>query len=101
MPFIVEATDRPNSAELRERVRPAHIAYLEANLDRLIAAGAKLDDAGVTATGSIYILATDSREEAEAFVAGDPFVTEGVLGDIVATRWRKAIFDHQSFIPKS
>ncbi len=35
MPFIVEATDQPNSAELRERVRPAHIAYLEANLDKL------------------------------------------------------------------
>lgn len=101
MPFIVEATDRPDSAALRERVRPAHIAYLEANLDRLIAAGAKLDDDGVTAIGSIYIIATDSREEAEGFVAADPFVTEGVLGTIVATRWRKAIFDHQSFIPKS
>ena len=101
MPFIVEATDKPNSAALRERVRPAHIAYLEANLDKLIAAGAKLDDDGVTATGSVYVIATDSREVAEAFVAADPFVTEGVLGNIVATRWRKAIFDHQSFIPKS
>lgn len=101
MPFIVEATDRPNSAELRARVRPAHIAYLEANLDKLLAAGAKLADDGETATGSIYILATDSRAEAEAFVAADPFVIEGVLGGIVARRWRKAIFDHQSFIPKS
>lgn len=100
MPFMVEANDRPNSAALRERIRPAHIAYLESNLDKLIAAGAKMADDGVTAIGSLYLIATDSREEAEAFVAADPFVTEGVLGDYVATRWRKAIFDHQSYIPK-
>ncbi len=55
----------------------------------------------MTAIGSVYVIATDSREVAEAFVAADPFVTEGVLGNIVATRWRKAIFDHQSFIPKT
>lgn len=101
MPYMVIATDKPETAALRARVRPAHIAYLEANLPMLIAAGAKLADDGETALGSLYLLATDSRADAEAFVARDPFTTSGVFGEIVATRWRKAILDHVSFIPKS
>jgi len=101
MPYMVIADDKPDSAELRARVRPTHIAYLEANLGKLIAAGAKMADDGVTATGSLYVIDTDSRAEAESFVANDPFMKEGVFSGFVATRWRKAILDGRSFIPKS
>jgi uncharacterized protein YciI len=98
---MVTAEDRAGTEELRARMRPEHVAYLEANLDKLIGAGAKLADDGETALGSLYLLATDSREEAERFVAEDPFFTSGVFSGFVATRWRKAILDHQTFIPKS
>jgi len=101
MPYMVVALDKPDTAALRADTRPAHVAYLESNLDKLIGAGAKLSDDGETALGSLYLIDTDSREEAEAFVAADPFTKAGVLGEAVATRWRKAILDHQSFIPKS
>lgn len=100
MPYMVVADDRPDSAALRAEVRPAHIAYLEAHLDKLIGAGAKLADDGVTALGSLYLIDTDSREEAERFVANDPFMQRGVFSGFTATRWRKAILDHHSFIPK-
>ncbi len=101
MPFMVVATDKPNSQALRAEVRPRHIAYLEANLPKLIAAGAKMSDDGKDAIGSLYLIDTDERAEAERFVAQDPFTMAGVFGEIVATRWRKAIFDHVSFIPKT
>ena len=101
MPYMVIADDSPDSADLRAKIRPSHIAYLEANLDKLIAAGAKMADDGVTATGSLYVIDTDSRTEAERFVAEDPFMREGVFSGFVATRWRKAIVDGRSFIPKA
>jgi len=101
MPFMVVATDKPNTAALRADVRPRHITYLEANLTKLIAAGAKMSDDGATAIGSLYLIDTDDRAEAERFVAEDPFTKEGVFAEFVATRWRKAIFDHVSFIPKT
>ena len=101
MPYMVIADDKPDSDDLRAKIRPAHIAYLEANLDKLIAAGAKMADDGVTATGSLYVIDTDSRTEAESFVAEDPFMREGVFSGFVATRWRKAIVDGRSFIPKA
>lgn len=101
MPYMVIADDKPGTADLRARVRPDHVAYLESNLGKLIAAGAKLDDDGVTATGSLYVIDTNSREEAERFVAEDPFMREGVFSGFVTTRWRKAILDGNSFIEKS
>lgn len=101
MPYMVIADDRPDSADLRARIRPSHIAYLESNLPKLLGAGAKMADDGVTAIGSLYLIDTDSREEAERFVAEDPFMREGVFAGFVATRWRKAILDGRSFIPKA
>lgn len=100
MPYMVVADDKPGTAELRARVRSAHVAYLESHLERLIGAGAKLADDGTTAIGSLYLIDTDDRAEAERFVAADPFMVEGVFSGFVATRWRKAILDGRSFIPR-
>lgn len=98
MPFLIETWDRPDGAECRVRTRPDHIAYLEAHLDRLLGAGAKLSDDGETALGTVYVVDTDSRDEAQAFVDADPFTRAGLPGRVVLTRWRKAIFDRRSFI---
>lgn len=57
-------------------------------------------DDGVTAIGSLYLIDTDDRDEAEQFVAADPFMQRGVFAGFVATRWRKAILDGRSFIAK-
>jgi uncharacterized protein len=100
MPFMIETWDRPDAAAVRAKTRPAHIAYLEANLEKLLAAGAKLADDGETALGTLYIVTTNDRNEAQHFVAEDPFTKAGVPGQIVVTRWRKAIFDSKSYIQK-
>ena len=64
MPYLIDATDKPDAAALRQAQRPEHLAYLEANLRRLIAAGAKLRDDGATAWGSVYILDVEERGRA-------------------------------------
>jgi hypothetical protein len=93
MPFLIDATDKPDSAELRKTTRPAHLAFLEKSLPKLLAAGAKLRDDGETAWGSAYIVDTDDRAAAEAFIAEDPFSKAGLFGTVTVTRWRKAIFN--------
>jgi uncharacterized protein YciI len=95
MPYLIDATDKPDAAALRQAHRPDHLAYLEASLANLIAAGAKLRDDGVTAWGSVYILAVETRAEAEAFIAADPFARAGLFEQVAITRWRKGFFDHQ------
>src|SRR5260370_32047297 len=55
MPYFIETYDKPGRQSLRQRVRPAHLQYLEMNKNKLLASGAKLDDAGANASGGIYI----------------------------------------------
>lgn len=92
MPFLIDATDRAGAAGLRQATRPRHLQYVGDNVGRLLAAGAKLDEAGVAA-GTFYIIDTEDRAEAEAFVAGDPYSLEGVFAETSVTRWRKGFFN--------
>jgi len=98
MPYLIIAEDAPGMADLRAKTRPAHLAYLRANLDRLIAAGARLTDDGERATGSMYILDTDSRGVAEAFISADPYMSGGVFAGHTVTRWRQGVLDRRSFL---
>jgi uncharacterized protein len=93
MPYLIDATDKPESHALRAAHRPAHLRFLEDNVARLIAAGAKLADDGGAAWGSIYIVDTDDRAVAEAFIAADPYVAAGLFASVAITRWRKGFFD--------
>ena len=67
-----------------------HLQYLELNKNKLLASGAKLDDAGENASGGIYILDTDSRSDAEAFTKAELFQRIITNNQSVATnnhRW--------------
>jgi uncharacterized protein YciI len=90
---MVETYDMPESGDLRLRLRPAHLKYLETNRHLLLACGAKLDDTGEAASGGLYLLAVETRDEAEAFIAADPFYQGNLFGQVLVTRWRKAYLD--------
>ena len=96
MPYVIETWDKPDSLALGMRVRPEHIEFLKANVASLLGAGAKLSDDGETMLGTIYIVDVETRAEAEAFVAGDPFTKNGLPERIEITRWRKAFFNFEN-----
>lgn len=98
MPYMIETFDKPDSAELRQQLRPSHLDYLEKNKKLLLACGAKLEDDGTTGTGSFYIVDVETREEAQAFIDGDPFTSGGLFERMVLTRWRKAYLNGESFL---
>lgn len=96
MPYMIETWDKPDAQGLRDSARPAHLAFLDANAHRLLACGAKLTDDGARGIGSLYLLDTEDRAEAEAFVAADPFSAAGLFETVAVTRWRKAFFDFRN-----
>lgn len=98
MPYMIETFDKPDTADLRQSLRPPHLEYLEANKKLLLACGAKLQDDGSTGTGSFYIVDVETREEAQAFVNGDPFAAGGLFERIVINRWRKAYLNGESYL---
>jgi len=95
---MIETFDKPGTGELRQQLRPAHLDYLEQNKKLLLACGAKLLDDGVTGTGSFHIVDVVTREEAQAFINGDPFTAGDLFERIVITRWRKAYLNGESYL---
>lgn len=98
MPYAILTTDKPNSAELRAKLRATHIEYLTANMHKLLAAGALTADDGSGGHGSVFLVDTDERKEAEAFIAGDPFSKAGLFEKVTVSRWRKAYFNKHKLI---
>jgi hypothetical protein len=101
MPYLVETFHRSNTEDERSRLRADHLAFLDAYVETLLAAGAKLNDDGSVAPGSFYILAFEDRAAAEAFMASEPYVRAGICERIAFTRWRMGYFDHKRHRPSA
>lgn len=98
MPYAIQTIDRADAAQVRIDKRPEHVAWLKANVHRLLAAGALLDDSGTHGSGGIILLDTDDRAEAERFIAEDPYTKAGLFEKVTITRWRKAFFNGAALI---
>lgn len=98
MAYAIITQDKPDSLEVRLAVREEHLAYLDANKQLLLAAGAQIEDDGSGGKGGLLIVDTDDRAEAEAFIAADPFTRAGLFASVTVVRWRKAFFDKQKLI---
>ena len=78
MIYAIVLIDRPGSAELRQRVRPAHKAYLQAVAQRIAFAGPFTSDDGLTMIGSLLAIDFASRDAAQAWLADEPFTQAGL-----------------------
>jgi hypothetical protein len=98
VPYAIITRDKPNSLHLRNEARAEHLDYLTRHQDKLLAAGAQVDDSGQGGYGGIIIVDTEDRAEAEAFIRDDPFTKAGLFAGIEVVRWRKAFFDKKRLI---
>lgn len=88
--FVVNLTYSDND-ELRQATRPSHREYL-----RSLLADGKLHEAGPFAddSGAVIVYNAESREEAEAILAADPFsTTHGIVTSAVINEWNKVLPD--------
>ncbi|MGE0497695.1 MAG: YciI family protein [Ramlibacter sp.] len=78
MIFTFILIDKPGTAELRQRVRPEHKAYLATVADRIAFAGPFTHDDGSTMVGSLLAIDFASRDAAHAWLADEPFTRAGL-----------------------
>jgi uncharacterized protein len=94
--FLVLAYDGSDegAAARRRAARPAHFEGIKPMVARgeLRAAGAVLDDAGKM-IGSAVMAEFLSRAELDAWLARDPYVTQGVWQKIEIRPFRMAVLD--------
>jgi uncharacterized protein len=98
MPFFIETFDKPGHAQLRLDKRAEHLVFLDQQKRLLLACGAKLTDEGENAGGGVYIVDVETREEAERFIAKDPFTLAGLFERVNIVRWRKAYVDGTCYL---
>ena len=82
MQFLVRAYDGPNTLEKRMAVRPRHLEGMKALGRQIIAAGGLLDEDGKM-KGSALIMEFQDRSALDDYLAGEPYVVEGVWQKIV------------------
>ena len=98
MPYFVEIRVKPECDTVPESIRTQHIAFLDENIQLVLAGGGLFDDSETKIHGGFYILDIDDRTEAEALVARDPYITNDVFEVVQVSRWRKAYFDNRRLI---
>ena len=84
--YVIFGQDSPNALEIRKRVRPAHLERARKLLEegRMLVAGPcpaidSPDPGPAGFTGSVIIAEFACLADAKAWVAADPYVTEGVF----------------------
>ena len=81
MLYAFHLVDRPNAAELRERIRPEHKDYLARVAERISFAGPLLGDDGQAMLGSLLVIDFADRAAALAWLVQEPFTRAGLYGD--------------------
>ena len=76
MIFVIIGYDGPDGQAKRKLYRQAHLERMGPlnKAGKVVLAGPLTDSAG-----SLIVIQADSLEEAKAFAAGDPYVTQGVF----------------------
>ena len=88
--FAIHCIDKPESLELRNANRPAHLEHVLALGDSVLAAGPLLDPEG-SSIGSLLIIDFPDRKAAIQFAADDPYSQAGLFASVAITAWRKVI----------
>jgi uncharacterized protein YciI len=85
--FVVVTSDKPDSLDLRARIRPIHRTYLRAQRDVcLYAAGPLRRDDDDAMNGSFFPCGAASRAQVEAFLAADPYNQSGLTAGAIIRR---------------
>jgi hypothetical protein len=95
MYFALLCTDKPGSLELRMKVRPGHLAWLDSLGSSLKAAGPFIDDAG-SPTGSLVVIEAPDRTAAERIAAADPYAKAGLFAAVEIKPWKWLIKNPES-----
>lgn len=84
--YVITGTDAPDALSTRKRVRAAHLARARelAEAGRLLVAGPcpaidSPDPGPAGFSGSVIIADFPSLQDAQTWIAQDPYVTEGVF----------------------
>ncbi len=90
MLFALICDDKPASLELRMKIRPDHVAFLNGLGTAMKFAGPFTDDAG-SPVGSLVVIEAENRAAAETLAAEDPYAIAGLFQSVAIRPWKWAL----------
>jgi uncharacterized protein YciI len=87
--YAIICFDHANSAPLRDKHRAAHQDFLKNNSSRILYGGPLKDAPDGPSTGALIVIDCATQEEAEAFIAADPFKQGGVYESVTVRAFKK------------
>ena len=87
--FMVLCKDKPGHLQTRLDNRDAHLAYMKANLEKLVIGGPLQTEDRQSMTGSMLVLDIANRAELDAFLAQDPYAKAGLFESVTITPYKK------------
>ncbi|MEE4212545.1 MAG: YciI family protein [Parvularcula sp.] len=82
--FLVICRDASsgNAAALRRDHLEGHLAHVEAHWQRYVTAGPIRNPGEEALSGSVFLVLAKDKADAEALMAGDPYVSSGLYGSM-------------------
>ena len=87
--YAIICLDRPDSAPLRDANRAAHQDFLKANSEKIVFGGPLKNTPEGASTGALIVVDCATRQDAEAFIAADPFYRGGVYESVAVRAFRQ------------
>lgn len=89
MLITIIARDKPNSLELRQATREAHLAYA-GQTGRVKIGGPFLDEDGGM-IGSLIVLDVPDMDAAKEWAANDPYAKAGLFETVTIDYWKQTV----------
>ena len=78
MLFCIFGIDKPNMGDIRAKVMPAHVEYLDKAPIKLVMSGPLTSDDGDAIVGSLYVVEAEGRAAIDEFCKNDPLIQANV-----------------------
>jgi uncharacterized protein len=92
--FAVLFEDDPDRArEVRGRLMPAHLDFLERNAGKVQAAGPLRDAADGAPAGGLWLVDAGDKAAVDALVRDDPFWPTGLRRSVSVLEWTRVFAD--------
>jgi len=96
MLFIVQFEDKPDVAELRQKLLAEHFSFLDSKKDKVLVAGSVREIPSDRALGGLWIIEAQDEAEVRDIFKDDPFWVNGLRAGVRINRWVKAFPDRKT-----
>ncbi len=97
MLYAVLFTDDPSHADMRRKLMPAHLDFLDRNKDAVRSAGPLLD-AQDEAAGGLWLVEASDPQAVQRLVQADPFWPTGLRKEVRVLAWRQVFAEGRRLI---